>query len=237
MLRAWELGEAQGPVGRALALLMCGFPERPRDELAELSIGQRDALLLRLREKTFGRALRGKTECPACGQAVVFSTTCSELFVSTPEPRWPLTFSASDFVLSLRPPSSHDLAAAAATGELQSARQELLFRCVLSAQRGKTPLSLEELPNEILAAALTALSEKEAQADVQLALRCSSPTCGNRWQAVFDIAEYFFTEVAAQARRLFREVDALARAYGWREADILAMSAVRRQQYLNLAGP
>jgi hypothetical protein len=31
------------------------------------------------------------------------------------------------------------------------------------------------------------------------------------------------------------EVDALARAYGWREADILALSPARRAAYLELA--
>jgi hypothetical protein len=31
-------------------------------------------------------------------------------------------------------------------------------------------------------------------------------------------------------------VDALARAYGWRESDILALSAPRRRAYLELTG-
>ena len=43
-------------------------------------------------------------------------------------------------------------------------------------------------------------------------------------------------ELATQAKRLLREVHFLARAYGWREADILAMSARRRQAYLEMVG-
>ena len=42
--------------------------------------------------------------------------------------------------------------------------------------------------------------------------------------------------IAGRALRLLGHVHALARAYGWREADILAMSPARRQVYLDLAG-
>jgi hypothetical protein len=51
---------------------------------------------------------------------------------------------------------------------------------------------------------------------------------------LFDIVSFFWTELSAQAKRLLREVHTLARGYGWREADILAMSARRRQLYLDL---
>jgi len=235
ILRAWELGEPLGEIGRALCLLGSGFPERSRSELAELSIGQRDALLLGLREKTFGGALRGFAECPACAQVLVFSTTCAALRVSTPSVSWPLSLAVDDLVLRLRPLNSQDLAAAAAQQDLGAARQELLARCVLSAQRGE--VSVGELPATLYAPVSAALAEYEPQADVRLTLRCSAAACGQKWQEVFDIGVYFWTEVAAQARRLVHEVDALARVYGWREADILAMSTVRRQQYLSLAGP
>lgn len=236
IVRVWERGEPHGPVERALALLGGGFPDRASAELAELSIGQRDALLLRLREQTFGGVLRGVAECAACGQAVIFSTTCAELSLPMASTDWPLTVPVDGFVLRIRPPNSRDLAAAAAAGELMAARRELFLRCVLSAQRGDEPLLAQELPPPLLAAVIAALVEHEPQAEVRLTLRCSAPACGNTWQALFDIATYLWAEVAVKARRLFHEVDVLAQAYGWREADILAMSAVRRQQYLNLRG-
>jgi hypothetical protein len=50
----------------------------------------------------------------------------------------------------------------------------------------------------------------------------------------FDIAAYLWQEVDARARRALRDTHTLARAYGWREADILAMSDFRRQQYLEM---
>ena len=69
-------------------------------------------------------------------------------------------------------------------------------------------------------------------AEVELALAC--PVCGHQWQLVFDVASFLWLRIEAQARRLLEEVHALARAYGWREADILAMSSGRRQAYLEM---
>ena len=60
------------------------------------------------------------------------------------------------------------------------------------------------------------------------------PTCGNQWQLFFDIAAFLWLKIEMQARRLLREVHTLARAYGWREADILALSPWRRQAYLEM---
>ena len=45
---------------------------------------------------------------------------------------------------------------------------------------------------------------------------------------------YLWHEVDAWALRLLRDVHRLARAYSWREADILALSPSRRQCYLDL---
>ena len=39
----------------------------------------------------------------------------------------------------------------------------------------------------------------------------------------------------AWARRTLRDVHVLARAYGWREADVLALSPTRRQIYVELS--
>ena len=71
------------------------------------------------------------------------------------------------------------------------------------------------------------MEECDPLAEIRIDLDC--PACGYHWQILFDIASYFWTEISAQAKRLLRDVHTLARAYGWREADILAMSGVRRQ--------
>jgi hypothetical protein len=97
---------------------------------------------------------------------------------------------------------------------------------------GGVDVLANELPNDLLAALAAEMAARDPQAEILLDLTC--PACGTPWQALFDVAAFFWAEVAAEAKRLLREVDALARAYGWREADILALSPRRRQAYLEL---
>jgi hypothetical protein len=78
------------------------------------------------------------------------------------------------------------------------------------------------------------MAEADPQANVQLAITC--PVCSKHWQAGFDIVSFFWNEIDAWAHRLLQEVHTLASAYGWREADILAMSPWRRQCYLAMIG-
>jgi len=76
------------------------------------------------------------------------------------------------------------------------------------------------------------LSLADPHADIRLDLDCSA--CQARWQAPFDIVPFLWSAVDAWALRLLRDVHRLARAYGWREADILALSPPRRRCYLEL---
>ncbi len=90
------------------------------------------------------------------------------------------------------------------------------------------------LPAEVAEAVAQRMAEADPQADPQLAMHC--PSCGHAWSAGLDIAAYLWAEVDAWARRTLREVHALASAYGWSEGEILALSAARRQAYLDLIG-
>ena len=94
------------------------------------------------------------------------------------------------------------------------------------------PISPKELPNEIVEALSRAMLEADPQAEIILAFSC--PSCARRWEMLFDITHFFWNEIAAQARRLLREIDALARAYGWNERETLSLSPRRRQSYLEL---
>jgi hypothetical protein len=83
-----------------------------------------------------------------------------------------------------------------------------------------------------LNAIATAMSEADPQALIEIALEC--PACAHRWSNVFDIASYLWREVDTWAHRTLQDVHQLARAYGWREADVLALSPNRRRSYLEM---
>jgi hypothetical protein len=63
LLNVWERGFIQPPIYRALTLLAVACEASP-ETLAKLSIGDRDARLLTLREWTFGSQLVGLVNCP-----------------------------------------------------------------------------------------------------------------------------------------------------------------------------
>ena len=234
LLSVWEVGEDQHPLDRALTILAVACPELTWDELAMLSIGQRDARLLALREQTYGPRLEGFVECPRCAESLEFDVTVTDLRAAEPDAgEEALELVTNGFELRFRLPNSQDLAAVLGCRDPGAARDLLVQRCVLAARRGETSISSSELPNDAVAKLSQQMSEHDPQAEVRMDLHC--PTCDHRWQALFDIVAFFWAELAAQAKRLLREVHALARAYGWREADILRMSARRRQSYLEMA--
>ena len=70
ILAVWETGRQQHELDRALTLLAAALPGSSRDELADLTIGERDARLLQLRTLMLGPRVEGFAECPQCGQRV-----------------------------------------------------------------------------------------------------------------------------------------------------------------------
>jgi hypothetical protein len=232
ILQIWETALHFHPVDRALAFLKAAHPESSRDELAALPLGERDRRLLSVRELSFGDRLEGCCECPHCGAPAQFDLACSALRSGSynPEER---EVRAGDDTVRVRPLNSTDMAAAARAPDVAAARRILLERCVINAQRNGAAVEVGALPDTWSPSIAEAASAADPMAELMLDLAC--PACGHRWQAGLDVAHILWAEVNARAQRLLLEVHLLARAYGWREADILAMSAVRRAAYLQRA--
>ena len=77
-----------------------------------------------------------------------------------------------------------------------------------------------------------ALETLDPQADLAFTLNCVA--CGRQDTAQLDTAALLWDEITARAGALMNEVHSLAGAYGWSEAQILALPAVRRAHYLAL---
>jgi len=233
LLKAWERGLAQRRVEQAMILLAAACSEGEPRELAQLSIGERDALLLSLRESTFGPQLISLVVCPECGEQLELSFTVAELRFEHPHERPPvLSLSSGDFEVEFRLPNSLDLAALNEGQEISDGTRLLLERCLLRARQGEEKRTLEELPPELLEHLVDEMARRDPQADIRLSLSC--PQCRHQWQTVFDIVSFFWSEISVWAARMLREVHALASAYGWREEEILSLSPWRRQAYLEL---
>lgn len=239
LLDVWERGLAQSQLERALALLAAaaGADDEPY-ALARLSIGQRDARLLALRELTFGPRLASVSACPACGERMEATFNVADLLLIAPEEEQSEAFelNVNGYEVRFRLPNSLDQAelAACAVVDVADARDLLLRRCLSTALYEGEQQSADKLPPDVLEMVARRMGEADPQADVQLRMRCQ--LCAHDWQEAFDIASFFWTELDAWAKRILTETHTLARAYGWRESDILMMSATRRQFYLNLVG-
>lgn len=85
------------------------------------------------------------------------------------------------------------------------------------------------------AAAARALQAADPALALGFAMTC--PDCGRAVEQVFDPAGYFWAEIEDMARRLLHEVAVLARAFGWSEAEILALTPARRALYLAEVAP
>jgi len=219
LLSVWELGCNQIPLQRALTMLTAGCPEASFDSLANLTIGQRDARLLALRELMFGSELSGVTDCPDCGEKIELRFDCSQI-LSTTEAESPneVVVQTNGRSMRFRLPTSADLLAVETPGQL-------LERCLLS--------SGNHLAEDLVPVVSDKMSSADPTAEIRLALNC--PSCENKWAAPFDIVAFLWREISAAARRLLREVHELASAYGWTETEILGLSAARRRIYLEMA--
>ncbi len=231
VVRAWEAGRNRHPVDRGLLLLALAFPELGWDQLAGLSVGQRNGRLLSLREVTLGPELAGRATCPHCGEALEFQFTAAA--IRQPEPaRAEFAVDVAGYSLQCRLPTSLDLAAIADLPDVGAARRLLVDRCVLAANLAGAAVPAGDLPDAVIPALAEAMGDLDPGAETRLRLSCFN--CGQSSSILFDIVSYFWTELDAYARRLVLEVDTLARTYAWREADILAMSSERRKVYLDL---
>ena len=235
LLGVWERGLVQQPAERALALLAAACPGTPPEALAKLSIGQRDATLLALRELTFGPEYAGLTTCSGCAKRLELTFDVAEIQMGPEgEPAETASLTVTDYELRFRLPNSLDLAAVTEQTDVARARLLLFDRCLLSADHRGKEMSADQLPAEVIDAVAERMAQADPQADVQLAISC--PSCGHQWRCAFDIVSFFWAELNAWACRILREVHQLASVYGWHEADILAMSPWRRQTYLEIVG-
>ncbi|HEY4114157.1 MAG TPA: hypothetical protein VGM17_08870 [Rhizomicrobium sp.] len=232
LLDIWELAQRLPSPARMLNLLAAAFPERSASELGALPLGRRNGVLLDLRERLFGTALAVVTRCPACGTDLELALSTADVRAEPPDTA-PLRAEAGGYRARFRLPGSNDLLAIM-TERPQAAAQRLLARCVLESQGPDgQAVPPDALPATLVAAIDAQMAAADPQAEIRLETACLS--CAHVWHPLFDIADYLWQELHAWAKDVLRSVHALARAYGWREAEVLALSPTRRSIYLQLA--
>jgi hypothetical protein len=233
ILWLWEYGRDRHPIDRALLILGAAHPELSKDALDVLPVGRRDRQLLNIRIGTFGPEFDCCVTCPSCGSELEFLVQADDLNFHAGAGELDEPWICEPWSFRLRSPNSRDLADLVEAADTATAYRNLLHSCVVESVRDGQPVALDAVPERIFDKIETRIAEACPASEIDFDLNC--PDCSHKWAVAFDIASFLWTEIGARARRLLLEVHTLARACGWREADILAMGPQRRQFYLDLA--
>ncbi len=188
------------------------------EEIARLPVGRRDARVLRLH----AGALEATAACPHCAVDAEFSLAVDSLLARADDASVPASVEVGGRVIAWRSPDSRDVAAASEAVDVVDAERVLLERCV----------EVPELDADERRAVTAAMAEADPLAEVLVDMAC--PACGETFVAEVDVAQFVWSEVRARALGLLRDVDTLARAYGWTEEQVLALGDARRSAYLDL---
>ena len=228
LLQVWEQGWNAPPLARAV-LLAAAAGGQPPEATAALPIGARDRLLWHLRARLFGTWLEAITRCPVCRTEVEIGLDQQDLLAGHPEPEPEVTVHHNGQPYRFRTPASTDLAvvsavSAVAEGPGPDPAVALIRQCVAEGD----PEVFAADPGPVLAA------WEQADPLAEVTLRMTCPDCDQEWDETLDVAAYLWRELDAWCRRTLADVHDLARAYGWSEPQVLALSPWRRQIYLGL---
>ena len=184
--------------------------------------------------RTFGGSIDGLAACPTCGTTLEVSFPVAEP-APTDDARgdrwWPVPSDLGD--IRFRLPTGGDLVAIEGIDDPARARRRLIGRCVEVRRDGRRRSSTA-LPAPVVREVAGRMADEDPDALIDLGVTC--PACGASERVAFDAASYVWTEVEALGGRLVREVRVLASAFGWGEAEILALPPSRRNAYLELVG-
>lgn len=244
LLELWEQGRSLPHPHRAVVLLEAAGEDVSQDALARMGVGERDAHLLELRACLFGSCLHGLATCPRCRQPLECSFQVTDLTapitqrglledVEISEDKDSFCVTRDGYAVKIRSLNCSDLLTIDTYHhDVRLARQALLKRCVIEASHLGQTMDVLQLPEAIIAAMEDAMEKVDPLGNVELELSCAA--CTHRWTQGFDVVSFLWDEIESWASRVLQEVHILAAAYGWREADILAMNPRRRQIYLHL---
>ncbi|MFC5175319.1 hypothetical protein [Nocardioides taihuensis] len=236
VLELWEAGLGSSPAARADLLLVSAVADRrddrPADDVEDWPVGTRDRALL---EHYCPRraVLDAVADCPACGSALDVAVDAQALVAeSSPGP---VTVDVDGHRVVVRAVTVGDLRAVPAGGSPEALRDALLERCVVRATYDGSEVPPDQLPPAVVERIESTLDELDPTGDLEVVLTCED--CGERWSETLDPVRFAWAALESSARRLATDVHTLARAYGWREQDILALSAFRRHLYLSALEP
>jgi hypothetical protein len=257
LLVAWEsaVGAAPALRGAVVVDVLLGAGSDGTGAL-DLPLPRTAALAARCHTDLFGARVDGVLTCAGCGALMEVPVRLDELFEavgSDPQPGGDVdSGSAAEPAVAtgaapgadldpdrepdpdpgagrvtpgVRCPTARDMVAVAAAPD---GVVELIRRCAPGLDpHTLTPAEVRAVDRALEAVAAPALP----------VVRASCPDCALEVRAVVDAPALLWQRVEETVPRLLEDVARLAGAFGWSEADVLALGPRRRAAYLRLVAP
>jgi hypothetical protein len=221
------------------------------DIARRLLVADRQALLLRLREVTFGSEVQGTISCPwpDCGSRMDIDFSLRDIsireskdkgptyqMVLSPEAAFVDTDGARRREVCFRLPNGGDQEAVSSLVYQNEAQAltALLGRCI----EGLGPM---HPPSDQAIGRLSPRARMEIEKqmalvapEVQSTLPACCAECEREIVLPLDVHGFFFGELRTSRDLLYREVHYLAYHYHWSEQEILAFSREKRRKYIEV---
>ena len=218
-------------------------------EASRMLVADRQYLLLKLRQITFGDVVRADLFCPwaECGRRISLQFSVDDVPVEAPAERAPsytvtLSRQAMDKedealrAVCFRLPNGADQEAV--TPLLADNEAEALTALLARAIQRIGPLSSPGMDDiaglSPLARAEIETAMERAAPKVELNMETDCPECRRGFLVPFDVQRFFFGELRMDRELLYRQVHYLAYHYHWGEGEIMAMPRNKRQNYVEL---
>jgi hypothetical protein len=233
LIALWERDQGLSVADKALLLLALARPGVSQQELGAMPIGARDRALFEMRRALFGNRLEGLAVCSECGEQLEMELPIADFLAGAKpaEPTDHASITAGGAEVRFRLPTTDDAVLVSRIRDNSDARQALVRCCIVNATQGGASVAPGDLDSEIIARVSQEMEALDPLSEIRLTLACSA--CEHTQSVLLEVASYLWQELVSEAERLLEDVRILAREYGWREADILAMSGRRRQFYLD----
>ncbi len=216
-----------------------------------LLVGDRQYLVLKLRDLTFGEQIQATIICPQpdCRYKIDIDFSTGDIPVKASEDKGPIysmeLSKEAVFIsdqekqyqtVTFRLPNGSDqetLAPVLLEDETQAANL-LLKRCLQSI--GPLQEVDDQHLNRLSPQARREIEQQMEQVAPQVALTMEGdcPECGNPFEIPFDLQTLFLNELKTSCVLLYREMHYLAFHYHWSEQEIMGLSKTKRRKYIEI---
>ena len=218
----------------------------PRSVIGGLLVSDREYLIMKLREMTFGTRVDSVIRCASksCDTPMHVSFSLTDYAIEQ-EPVAQRFFNqrvsscgpfGADCEVEFRLPTGDDQEALARafTRDEAAAATQLLARCVrrIGASTEIGDAEISSLPDD----ARNELSAEMARLAPPLVgeFESACPECGFIVSSTLDFSAFFVAEIRASLLHLERDIHLLAWNYHWTEQEILSLSRRKRQRYVEM---